>query len=145
MAKKAVQVARQVANRWTPRLGVSFTPVSDFFLNNYHRLEMSHTEAMVVIHLVSFKWDDNAPFPALKTIGRRMGITSTSVRSHVRRLEEKGLLAREMQVGTTNRFHLQPLFARLEQLLALDEQREAERLAEERERMIRLGYPPPPV
>jgi hypothetical protein len=50
--------------------------------------------------------DDAAPYPGFKTIARRMGITETAVRHHARKLERKGFLWREKQVGTTNRFHL---------------------------------------
>ena len=116
-------VPRQIAVRWTPRLAsAGWTPICDYFLRNYHRLKISHTEAMVIIHIMSFKWDSDAPFPALKTIAKRMGITAPSVRTHLRNLEGKRLLRRQMSIGTTNRFHLQPLFERLEELMDADEQ-----------------------
>src|SRR5688572_56521 len=115
---------RQVADRWTPRIaGGGWTPVSDFFLKNYHRLRTTHSEAMVLIHLVSFKWDAAAPFPSLKTIGKRMGITVASVRSHLRNLEGKGFLTRQMRVGKTNRFHLLGLFGAIERLMDEDAKR----------------------
>ncbi|NQT13529.1 MAG: helix-turn-helix domain-containing protein [Planctomycetes bacterium] len=123
----AQAIQRQIAVRWTHRLAnAGWTPVCDYFLRNYHRLKISHTEAMVIIHLMSFKWDSGAPFPALKTIAKRMGITAPSVRTHLRSLETHGLLRRELQIGTTNRFHLQPLFDRLEELMDSDEESEAE-------------------
>lgn len=115
------EVPRQVADRWTPVIAQKgWTPVSDYFLRNYHRLRVSHTEAMVLIHLISFKWDAAAPFPALKTIGKRMGITIASVRTHLRNLEGKKLLHREMRVGMTNLFDLQGLFTALERLMIED-------------------------
>jgi DNA-binding MarR family transcriptional regulator len=115
-------VQRQISQRWTPRIAAAgWTPVADCFLRNYHRLRISHSEAMVIIHIMSFKWDADAPFPALKTIARRMGITAPSVRTHLRNLEKHGLLAREFHIGTTNRFHLGPLFERLENLIDEDE------------------------
>ena len=77
---------------------------------------------MVIIHLVSFKWDRNAPFPSLRTVAKRMGITPPSVRTHLRSLEAKQILFREMQVGQTNRFHLDGLFKALEELMAKDEE-----------------------
>ena len=114
---------RQVADRWTPQIaGSGWTPVSDYFLKNYHRLRITHSEAMVLIHLVSFKWDAAAPFPSLKTVGKRMGITVASVRSHLRNLEGKGFLTRQMRVGKTNRFHLRGLFEAIEKLMDLDAQ-----------------------
>lgn len=115
-------VSRQVADRWTPRLAdAGWTPISDVFLANYHRLKISHSEAMVIIHLMSFKWDQSAPFPSVGTIARRMGISPPAVRSHFRSLGKKGLLTRE-KTGSTNRFHLNALFQALEVLLDRDEE-----------------------
>lgn len=118
---------RTVAARWTPMLaGEGFTPVSDFFLKNYHRLPkpLRPTEAMLVIHLMSFKWDKAAPFPGFKRLAEYMGITPAGVRTHARTLEKKGYLKREMQVGTTNKFHLDGLFKALEKLKKSDEEAE---------------------
>jgi hypothetical protein len=118
-AAKAVQ--REIGQRWTPRIARrGWTPVSDYFLKNCARLKVSPTEAMVIVHLMSFKWDSNAPFPGLKTIASRMGITATSVRTHIRKLEKRELLKRTFVVGTTNRFNLEPLFRKLEDLLDED-------------------------
>jgi DNA-binding MarR family transcriptional regulator len=47
---------------------------------------------------------------------KKMGVSSTAVRNHARSLEAKGYLRREMQVGSTNRFDLSPLFKALERL-----------------------------
>jgi hypothetical protein len=112
---------RDVAKRWTPALARGgWTPISDFFLDNFHRLEpsMTHGEAMLVVLLMRHKWDDAPPFPGFKSISRRMGISITAARQLARRLETKGYLIREKQKGATNRFHLQPLFQALEALQA---------------------------
>ncbi len=93
-----------------------WTPVSDSFLEFYADLPTPITtaEAMLVIHLVHFKWDEKAPFPGFKTIAKRMGMTDTQVRNHARSLERKGYLQRVKRIGTTNRFHLEKLFEALE-------------------------------
>lgn len=117
--KRAAQ--RDVAKRWTPALARGgWTPISDFFLDNFHRLEpaMTHGEAMLVVLLMRHKWDDAPPFPGFKSISKRMGISITAARQLARRLETKGYLIREKQQGATNRFHLQPLFQALEALQA---------------------------
>ncbi len=128
-ASETAPTARHVGQRWTHRLAQSgWTPVCDYFLKNCRRLRITPTSAMVIIHLMSFKWDDKAPFPGLKTIAARMGITPTSVRAHIRKLEQRGLLYRRYTVGGTNRFLLEPLFARLEALM--DEERAAAETAD---------------
>jgi len=100
-----------------------WTPISDFFLDNYWKLKpaIKGPEVLPIVHLLRYKWDQNAPFPAFKTIAKKMGVSSTAVRNHARSLEAKGYLQREMQVGSTNRFHLSPLFTALEKLQLVQE------------------------
>jgi hypothetical protein len=96
-----------------------FVPVSTFFLENYHRLkpfDLTYGEAMFVVHLMQHKWDENAPFPAYKTIAQRMHVSAKSARRWAASLEQKGYLKREMRVGATNRFHLKGLMDSLVKL-----------------------------
>lgn len=99
--------------RWAPSLKADgFVPVSTFFLENYHRLkpyDLTYGEAMFVIHLMQHKWDENAPFPAYKTIAQRMHVSAKSARRWAASLDRKGYLKREMRIGATNRFHLKGL------------------------------------
>jgi DNA-binding MarR family transcriptional regulator len=114
---KRVQSRFSVGARWTEKLiEDGYTPVSDIFLRNYGALKISTAEAMFLIHLISFKWDEKRPFPSLKTIAGRMNMSPTAVRSHVRRLEKGGLIQRVKRSGATNEFDLTPLFSALENL-----------------------------
>ena len=74
---------------------------------------------MFIIQLMRYKWDEKAPFPAFKTIARKMGVSDSAARGLARSLEKKGYLQRQMQVGQTNRFHLQKLFTALEALQSI--------------------------
>jgi hypothetical protein len=122
-------IKRDVALRWTKKLAEpGFTPVVNYFLHNYHRLNPPITtpEAMFVVHLMSFKWDQSMPRPAFLTIATRMGISTTMARNHARTLENgKKYLIRIMRIGQPNYFDLTPLFRALEKLLAEDERRQA--------------------
>jgi len=113
--ERSVAGTREAGERWAPHRVKSFTPVSDFFLEHYADLEISSMEAMVVVHLMSFKWRSEAPYPAIKTIAKRMGLSDTQVRTHLRNLERKGYLVRAKRVGETNKFHLDRLFQLLEE------------------------------
>jgi DnaD-like protein len=116
---------REVNQRWTRELVKNgWTPISDFFLDNYWKLNppIKGAEVLLIVHLLRYKWDQNAPFPAFKTIAKKMGVSSTAVRNHARSLEAKRYLQREMQVGSTNRFDLNPLFKALEKLQLVQEQ-----------------------
>jgi hypothetical protein len=122
-ATPVVNSSRLVADRWTLNLAnAGWTPIADFFLDNYHRLPnpLKHSEAMFIIHVMRHKWDKNAPYPAFKTVATRMGLTPEAARLLARSLEKKGYLHRQMRVGQTNRFHFNSLFAALEQLMASD-------------------------
>ena len=69
---------------------------------------------MFVIHLLQHKWGEDAPFPSLTTIAKRMGVSSGAVRGYARSLERKGYLKREGTTGKPNKYHLEGLFRALE-------------------------------
>jgi hypothetical protein len=107
---------RKIDQRWTKLLAARFTPVSDVFLENYSKLKpaIKPVEAMFIIHLLSFKWDRNDPFPSFGKVAGYMGISAAAVRAYARSLENKGYLKRRAVLGRTSRFDLKPLFAALE-------------------------------
>jgi DNA-binding MarR family transcriptional regulator len=112
------EVTRSIVARWGGHdvlLEDGFVPVPRQFLAYAGRLRPNLTpaETVFVLHLMSFKWDERAPFPGYKTIAERMGVSVQYARKVGRTLEEKGLLRREIRVGQTNRFDLTPLFRRL--------------------------------
>jgi Helix-turn-helix domain len=106
--------------RWAPELKADgFVQVSVFFLENYHRLkpyDLTHGEAMFIIHLMQHKWGVTAPFPAYKTIAKRMGVSTKTTRRYAVSLEQKRFLSRELRIGETNRFHLKNLMDALVRL-----------------------------
>ena len=118
---------RTIGSRWTPSLAIfSWTPISDFFLDNYRQLGISNLEAILIIHLMRHKWTVEMPFPGFKRLANRMGMTPTGVRAHARNLQKKGLLRRVKRPGKANVFDLEPLFQKLEQLIPQAQVRERE-------------------
>ncbi len=98
-----------------------YVPVPLYFFEHYAQLKpfcLTTGEAMFVLHLMQFKWDDSAPFPGYKRIAAQMGISHKMARAHAKSLETKGLLVREMRVSQTNRFDLTPLFDALHKAAA---------------------------
>jgi len=125
-ATASAKIDRSIAARWTERLAAPFCPVSSYFLQNYHRLGGSYglnsTEAMLIVQLVDFKWSASAPYPTTATLATRLGISQRQVRSTLQRLEELGWLFRERPTqSSANRYRLEPLFRRLEQMKDDDE------------------------
>lgn len=123
-------VNRMVADRWTPEIvKKGWAPIAHSFLDLYAKLPkpLTTTEAMVVIMLMRFKWDERHPFPSLKRLGRMMGLGSTSIRNYIRSLEEKGYLTRIYRRGFSNAFDLRPLFEALEVTLMVEEMEKADK------------------
>ena len=121
---------RDVAQRWTSKLSAAgWTPISDIFLKHYAEMDPPITtpEAMVIIQLMVNKWDASPPYPGFKGIAKRMGMTDTAVRTHVRRLEKKEYLKRIPRPGNTNEFVLEPLFSALEEFITQEGQMSIER------------------
>ena len=112
-----------VTKVWTAKLGKPFTPVSCYFLDNYHRLKypITPTELAFILHLLRYKWDEAMPFPAMKTIATKIGRSEQAVRTAARNLESKGYLVRHMKRGSPNHFDLRPLFVAVEKLFDDDE------------------------
>jgi hypothetical protein len=94
-----------------------FVGIPTAFFRYYAALNLSQSEAMFILHLMSFKWNENAPFPSYPTLAQRMGITTEMARRHAKRIEEKHLLKRIPRVGKSNAFDLRPLTEALVRLV----------------------------
>ena len=59
---------------WTKKLGKPFTPVSSYFIENYHRLRypINANEFLLIVHLLKYKWDEAMPRPAIPTLANKM-------------------------------------------------------------------------
>ena len=114
----------KIGLRWSQRLAKDgFVPVVNHFLDHYHALKpysLTHSEAMFVIHLIRYKWDESAPYPGYKTLAKQMGISHKSARRYAQSLEEKHYLRRRMRIAETNKFDLSPLIVALEKHLDQD-------------------------
>ena len=69
---------------------------------------------MFVIHVMSFKWGADAPYPGYKTVAKLMGVSDKMVRRHAQSLEQKHYLVRETRRSDTNKFDFTQLFEALE-------------------------------
>jgi hypothetical protein len=98
--------------RWGGREGtfaLGFLLVPIKFLAHYSSLNLTTSEAMFVLQLMTFKWDAADPYPSYAAIARRMGISEKMARRYARALEQKGLLRRKFKRRDTNRFDLSAL------------------------------------
>jgi predicted transcriptional regulator len=74
---------------------------------------VSVTEAMFLVHLSSYKWNDTAPYPKIGVIAQEMGVSHQAVRGYARSLEKKGYLERQFR-GRSNFFKWEKLIKALE-------------------------------
>ena len=120
----------KLAQRWGGyhELVNSWVPISHYFLENYHRLKphegasgLNSTEAMLLIHLINFKWDSKSPHPSVTTLAERLGISPRQTRNIIKRLEDLGFLKRRLRrKGATNAFDMDGLFQKLVELQKQD-------------------------
>ncbi|MEQ9322411.1 MAG: helix-turn-helix domain-containing protein [Polyangiaceae bacterium] len=120
---------RAIATRWTKKIAAAgWTPIASVFLTNIGRLRphpgargLTPTEALTLIQIISFKWDDGLPFPAITTMADRMGRSPRQVRAAIKSLEDSGYLKRiPSAFGGANKYDLTGLYVALEALM--DEQ-----------------------
>ena len=107
-----------IVERWGGDAAVlidGFVAVPRTFLRLAGTLKPSLTpaETLFVIQLMSWKWDERAPFPGYSSVAKRMGVSVPYARKIARSLEKKKLLRRQVRRGQTNRFDLTPLFEKL--------------------------------
>lgn len=110
------RVGAKVGARWTRRIASrGFAPIAQVFLSAYAQkpLGLSTTEAMLVIQLISFKWTAEAPFPRVRVLAQRLGVTTRAVSMQLKRLEERGFVAR-IHRDRRYRFDMTGLFKALE-------------------------------
>ena len=68
------------------------TTIPTVFLDNYAKLGLSHGEALTVIHCWRYKWDARHPYPSVKTLAEKMGVSRRQVRYYLASLKKKGFL-----------------------------------------------------
>jgi len=106
--------------KWSPRIAQhGHTAVPNLLVQNLEQLKITTPEFVTLVAIISFKWDESNPWPSNATIAKRANTTASTVRKHVQKLEEKGILDRIGRVGYTNMYDLTPLMAKLEGLAEL--------------------------
>ncbi|MCL4543013.1 MAG: helix-turn-helix domain-containing protein [Chloroflexi bacterium] len=90
------------------------TAIPNLVLSYYTKLGISGPELLFTIHVWQHWWSDRDPYPSLRTIATRMGISVRQAKRYVESLEHKGFLRvveRFLPNGsqTTNEFDYSPL------------------------------------
>src|ERR1039458_4773263 len=95
------RVLRSATRRWGEQderlFREGWLSVPTKFLRSYTALNppLSSGEALFVLQLMTFKWDDAAPFPSYGRIAKTMGVTDKMARRYAQSLQKKGYLRSE--------------------------------------------------
>lgn len=125
------------ASRWGVVLAkTKFTELANGFLDHYAKIKvdgesLNSSDAMFIIHLMRFKWDQHPPHPGYDYIAHLMGLTVPAVRKIAKKLERMNLVERVPKYKESldgkkgrqegNYFRLDGLFRALEELILLEQ------------------------
>lgn len=98
------------SDKWSHRLqSDGFTTIPNTLIKSQARLGITDPEMVVLVALVSFKWNRQMPYPSVATLSSFTGKTTGAVRNNLRNLEKKGLIRRVFRESQTNKYDLSPL------------------------------------
>jgi hypothetical protein len=100
---------------WGKSTRAGFTVVPRVFLRGgYIDLGLSMEEAMVVITILDYCWDDGMPpYPKVATLCANTGVSEYVMRGLIRSLRDKGVLLTVNRAGRSNAYDFTPLFTAL--------------------------------
>lgn len=98
--------------RWSPPLlAEGFSPVPNLFLARYSEAGIKSVDAMLVVQIQSFRWDERLPFPTGSQLAARMGTSERALRLALKRLETAGL--KRVPSGRRVEYDFSELFQRV--------------------------------
>ena len=109
----------KIVQIWGEILDEGFTSVPNILLRYRTRLGLKPKHIMLIIDIMSHKWDSESPFPSYSTLAHRSGIDERSVKRITQDLEELTLLIKtprfddETGAQVTTVFDFRPLVQKL--------------------------------
>lgn len=109
----------KIVQIWGEILDEGFTSVPNILLRYRSQIGLKPKHIMLIIDIMSFKWDSGSPFPSYSTLSLRAGIEERSIKRITQDLEELGLLVKtprfdeETGAQVTTVFDFRPLVQKL--------------------------------
>jgi len=109
----------KIVQIWGEILDEGFTSVPNILLRYRSKIGLKPKHIMLIIDIMSYKWDAGYPFPSYSTLSQRSGIEERSVKRITQDLEELGLLVKtprfdnETGAQFTTVFDFRPLVRKL--------------------------------
>lgn len=131
----------KIVQIWGEILDEGFTSVPNILLRYRTQIGLKPKHIMLIIDIMSFKWDSGSPFPSYLTLSLRAGVEERSIKRITQDLEELGLLVKtprfDEETGgqVTTVFDFRPLVRKLIEEM----NRDREQVYPEREKEVRSG------
>ena len=115
----AKQDKTKIVQIWGEILDEGFTSVPNILLRYRSQIGLKPKHIMLIIDIMSFKWDKDSPFPSYSTLSLRAGVEERSIKRITQDLEELGLLVKtprfdeETGAQVTTVFDFRPLVQKL--------------------------------
>jgi predicted transcriptional regulator len=98
-AHKAEQQKSLRANeeKWTPALmtAAGWTALPSIILDKQPALGIDSVDLNILLQLAKYWWKkDDLPYPSKETLSELIGVTTSTIRRHIKRMEEEGLITR---------------------------------------------------
>lgn len=109
----------KIVQIWGEILDEGFTSVPNILLRYRSKIGLKPKHIMLIIDIMSYKWDAGYPFPSYSTLSQRSGIEERSVKRITQDLEELGLLVKTPRFDSdtgaqvTTVFDFRPLVKKL--------------------------------
>jgi len=109
----------KIVQIWGEILDEGFTSVPNILLRYRSKIGLKPKHIMLIIDIMSYKWDAGYPFPSYSTLSQRSGVEERSVKRITQDLEELGLLVKtprfdnETGAQVTTVFDFRPLVTKL--------------------------------
>src|SRR5690349_2877308 len=95
--------SRSFRNKWSRQIERwGYTTMPNLLLDHQVALGIGSSELSMICHLLYYRWDNSKPYPSAETLAKRSGLSVSSVRNNIRKLERKGLVRRVKRTGRTN-------------------------------------------
>ena len=90
--------------KWGDAALPGWQALPDVLLKQQTVLELSATDMLVAINLLSYWWyADNLPFPRVRTIADRMGVTARTVQRSIQKMIDKGYFKKRTDVDPSGK------------------------------------------
>ena len=109
----------KIVQIWGEILDEGFTSVPNILLRYRSKIGLKPKHIMLIIDIMSYKWDAGYPFPSYATLSQRSGVEERSVKRITQDLEELGLLVKTPRFDSdtgaqvTTVFDFRPLVKKL--------------------------------